>query len=189
MASLEEEHLGDTEKRESSPVSSSLVHGPDLKVTVVILALCGFLYYVTTTFDEVSPLFTQNIAPQWFPRLLLATIVALTLVLPFEHRLLTGGKERLDAGRTSRIPLMAFATAGLLAAVVVSIKFIGTFLAMLLVCAGLPLLWGERRWHILVPYMIIFPAVVAFIFTQVLKVYFEPGLFGIEPKEILKWMQ
>ena len=49
---------------------------------------------------------------------------------------------------------------------------------MLLGCALLPLLWGERRKKILIPYIILFPASVAVLFTQVLKVYFEPGLWG-----------
>jgi putative tricarboxylic transport membrane protein len=50
---------------------------------------------------------------------------------------------------------------------------------MLLVCAALPLLWGERRWKILIPYIILFPTLVSLLFTKVLRVYFEPGLIGV----------
>ena len=56
----------------------------------------------------------------------------------------------------------------------------GTALAMVLVCIALPLLWGERRAKVLVPYFVLFPLAVTVLFTQVLKVYFEPGAFGPE---------
>ena len=42
---------------------SSLIHRTDLWVTVILLAFCGTAYYLTTTFDEVSPLFQNNIPP------------------------------------------------------------------------------------------------------------------------------
>ena len=51
---------------------------------------------------------------------------------------------------------------------------------MIVVCIALPVLWGERRIKVLIPYVILFPAAVTILFTQVLKVYFEPGMFGIE---------
>jgi putative tricarboxylic transport membrane protein len=158
---------------------SALVHMLDLKLTVVILIICGIFYYLTTQFEEVSPLLTQNIPPEWFPRLLLWSIVVLSVSLPFEHRFIKGGKERLDSDRLHRIPSMVLITIGLLSVVVASVYVVGTFFAMIFVCAALPLLWGERRWKILVPYAIIFPLIIAFIFTQVLRVYFQPGLYGI----------
>lgn len=160
--------------------ASSLVHGPDVKVALVILAICAVLYYVTTTWETVPALLAQNIPPEWFPRLMIWTIVVLTLFLPFEHHFLQHGKKGLDEDRTERIPPMAIVTAGLLILVVVSVVVFGTFLATIFVCAALPLLWGERRWKVLIPYVILFPTAVAFLFTQVLEVYFEPGWFGFE---------
>jgi putative tricarboxylic transport membrane protein len=75
---------------------------------------------------------------------------------------------------------MAWVTAVLLALTVQSIAIIGTFLAAVVICFALPLLWGERRWKLLVPFAVLFPLAVALVFTQFLKVYFEPGIFGIE---------
>ncbi len=159
---------------------SSLVHGTDLKLTIIILILCGVIYYVTTTFESVSSLLAQNLPPEWFPRLLIWTIALLSLILPFEHKFLAQGKKGLDEDRTHRIPLKAVLTALLLTFVVASVVWLGTFFAMLFVAAALPLLWGERRWKILVPYIILFPLCVMLLFTKVLKVYFQPGLLGIE---------
>jgi len=172
------DRTSDGEERGPSS-ASSLIHIVDLKLTLIIMAICAALYYVTSTFDEVSELLTQNIPPEWFPRLLIWFIVLLSLTLPFEHRFLARGKKGLDEGRESRIPIGAIVTAALLILVVASIVVLGTFLSMVLVCAALPLLWGERRWKILIPYVILFPTLVALLFTKVLRVFFEPGLIGI----------
>ena len=175
----------DTETRTArgegaDPAPSPLIHGVDLGVAVVLLVFCGWAYWLTTGFDEVSPLLTQNIPPEWFPRLLIWTIGVLTLVLPFEHRFLEKGREGLDKDRRHRIPLMVFLTAGLLCVTVYAIEWLGTFFTMVFICVALPLLWGERRWKVILPFAVIFPALVALVFTQFLKVYFEPGAFGLD---------
>ena len=158
---------------------SALLHGVDLWLTLIILTVCGGLYYVTSGFDEVPQILAQNITPEWFPRLLIWIIVILALLLPIEHLFHVRGKKHLDEDRRHRIKPMAVATAGLLTLVVASMQWLGTYLTMILLCVALPLLWGERRLKVLLPFAIIFPTVVALLFTQVLKVYFEPGIFGL----------
>jgi putative tricarboxylic transport membrane protein len=163
--------------RETIP-ASSVIHRTDLVLTLLILAVCGALYYVTTGFEEVSQLLSQNIGPEWFPRLLIWTIVLLSLFLPFEHLMRKQQAASIDKDRSNRIKPISFFTAALLASVVATIPLFGTLIAMILGCVLLPLLWGERRMKILIPYVILFPATVAILFTQVLKVFFEPGLWG-----------
>ena len=163
--------------REETP-APTVMHRTDLTLTVLILIVCGVLYYVTTGFEEVSQLLSQNIGPEWFPRLLIWTIVLLSLVLPFEHLMRKQQAASIDKDRSNRIKPISFVTAALLACVVASIPFFGTLIALILGCVLLPLLWGERRMKILIPYIILFPACVAVLFTQVLKVFFEPGLWG-----------
>lgn len=154
------------------------MHRTDLGLALVILAGCAALYYVTTTFDEVPPLFADNIGPAWFPRLMLWSIGVLALTLPFEHHFVAGGRGKLDEDRTDRVKGITFLTAGLLFVVVVAVELFGMALAMVLVSAALPLLWGERRYRVLIPFALLFPAAVALLFSQVLKIYFEPGRFG-----------
>ena len=167
------------EGRKTASVSS-LVHRTDLILTLIIFAICGYLYYVTTTFEEVSALLAQSIGPEWFPRLLIWTIVILSFALPFEHLARREQAAEIDKDRSDRIKPISAVTAALLACVIGTIPLFGTFIAMILGCALLPLLWGERRWKVLIPYVILFPAAVAILFTQVLKVFFEPGLWGPE---------
>jgi putative tricarboxylic transport membrane protein len=43
---------------------------------------------------------------------------------------------------------------------------------------ALPLLWGERRWQLIVPFVVLFPAAVMLLFAKLLGVYFNPGVLG-----------
>ena len=162
-----------------APSLASLIHRTDLWVTAVLLAFCGTAYYLTTTFEEMSLLFQGNIPPAWFPRLLLWSIAILALTLPFEHMFVRGGRERLDEDRGDRVAPITLFTAGLLIIVVVSVEIFGLALATVFVCAALPLLWGERRARVLIPFALLFPATIVLLFSQLLKIYFEPGLLGI----------
>jgi putative tricarboxylic transport membrane protein len=156
-----------------------LIHPVDLVITLVILAICGALYYVTTTFEEVSDLLAQNIPPEFFPRLVMLVIAILALGLPFEHLLQRRRGGDLDSGRSQRLRPMPYLTALLLVVLAFAMPYLGTLLTMILVCLLMPWLWGERRLHLIVPFALLFPLAVAVVFARVLRVYFEPGIFGI----------
>ncbi len=157
-----------------------MINRTDLVLAAVLLAVCAGLYYVSGTFEEVSPLFAQDMPPERFPRMLLSIIVALSIALPFERWLRKEKGKVLDKARSRPIRSIVYVTAGFLVLVVSAIQWIGTFLVLVLVCIGLPLLWGERRLKILVPFVALFPAAVMLLFTKVLGVYFDPGAIGFE---------
>ncbi len=159
---------------------AGLIHGTDLVVAIALLAFAGWVYWLTTSFEEVSSLFAQDVPPEFLPRLLLWTIVLLSLLLPFEHLLKPGGRAHFDKARSSPIGRMAWLTAGLLLLIVLSVRWASTYLALVLVCLLLPRLWGERRWHLVIPYALVFPTLVMLLFSKLLGVYFEPGLLGID---------
>ena len=156
-----------------------LLHTTDLVVALVILAICGVLYYITTTFDEVSNLLAQNIPPEFFPQLIIIIIAILTVGVPFEHLLHKRRGDNIDSERSERVKWMPVLTWSLLAAFVVGIQIIGMLLTMIGVCALLPLMWGERRYWLIGPFAILFPLAVAYVFNKILLVFFEPGIFGI----------
>ena len=157
---------------------SSLVNRTDLTLAVVILAVCGVLYYLTTRFEKVPELMSQNIPPEWFPRILIWVIVLLTVIIPFEHLMHKKGKKHLDEDRSARIKPISIYSAILLCCIVVSMPWLGTFLTLILICTLMPILWGEKRVKVLLPFAILFPGLVALLFTQVLGVFFEPGLWS-----------
>ena len=164
---------------QSSGEREGLLHTTDLVVAVIIFAVCGVLYYVTTTFDKVSDMLAQNIPPEFFPQLIIYTIVIFTLGVPFEHLLHKRRGDNIDSDRSERIVRMPYVTAALMIALVVGIPYLGMLLTMIGVCTLLPLLWGERRLKLIVPFAILFPLAVTYLFNKVLLVYFEPGIFGI----------
>ena len=70
-------------------------------------------------------------------------------------------------------------SAGLLVALVIALPYLGGLLTIVGACVLLPLLWGERRLALILPFAAVFPVVVVVIFTQVLKVHFVPGVLGL----------
>lgn len=162
--------------REGAP-ASSLIHPTDLRLALFILSVCAYLYWVTTDFEQVADMFAQDVGPEFFPQLLLWTIGLLTLALPVEHLFLEEKRKGIDKNRKSRIEPMAFVTAGLLIATVASIPWLGSILSMVAVCILMPLLWGERRPKVLIPFAVIFPAAITLLFAYLLGVHFEPGVF------------
>jgi hypothetical protein len=163
-----------TEKGESS--SFSLIDGTDAILALIILAICGFLYFLTTRFEKASEQMSQNIPPEWFPQLLLVFIMVLTLAIPFEHLFM--GKKALAKDRQAKVKPISIASAVLLAGIIFLMPWLGLFVTMICVCIFVPLLWGERRPMVLIPYAILFPAAVTLLFTKVLGVYFETGMWS-----------
>ena len=53
--------------------------------------------------------------------------------------------------------------------------YLGILPAMILLCIFLPLLWGERRLKLIIPYSIIFATAIYVLFAWVLRVHFEPS--------------
>lgn len=157
---------------------AALLHGPDLRIAGILLAVCAALFAITTTFDSVPLILDQTIPASWFPRLLILSIVIFTLILPIEHLFSEQGKQKLDADRKARIEPISLLTAALLILVVLVGWPLGTTLTIALVCLLLPLLWGQRlSWRLLL-FVIVFPTLVTLVFTQLLQVYFDPGLLA-----------
>lgn len=161
---------------ESSP--GFRIHRPDLWVAIVVWAICGVLYARTYWFDSVPSSLAQNVQPTTFPRLVLITIALITLILPFEHfRKLRSGID-LDEERSEKLSPVVPITAAILVGLVAVMPILGALPALILVAIVLPILWGERRWKVLVPYILLFPLAVLFLFAEVLQVTFPRGLFG-----------
>lgn len=154
------------------------VHKIDLAVTAVIVALCAFLFWDTTTFEKVPPSLAQNVPPTLFPRLLLLVIVVMALLLPFEHVQKRAQGIDLEAARSIWIKPITFVTALVLLGVVAIMPWLGTLPALIVSCALLPVLWGERRWWLIALYAIAFPLALTYVFVAGLEVNFIPGIVG-----------
>lgn len=154
------------------------MHGPDIVVTAIVLVICALLYARTYWFDTVPSSLAQNVQPAMFPRLVLICIAAIALILPFEYyRKLKRGID-LDSDRREFPPRLVWVTGAALIVFVAALPLLGALPALLIIAIAMPLMWGERRWKILVPYVIIFPISVLFLFAEVLRVTFPRGITG-----------
>lgn len=133
-----------------------------------ILLLCLVAYLVTLTFKEAPPALAQNVQPSTFPRLVLAVMTVLATVIIVMS-------FRLPDKQAKPIHLMVWPSAAVMIGFVIAFDILGILPAMMLLCFGLPILWGERRLYLVVPYAIIFPLIIYGLFAVVLRVHFEPS--------------
>lgn len=133
-----------------------------------VLLFCLATYLVTITFKEAPPALAQNVQPATFPRLVLAVMSVLaTVIIVMSFRL--PDKQRKPVHR------MVWPSAAIMIGFVIAFDILGILPAMMLLCFGLPILWGERRLYLIVPYAIIFPLAIYGLFAIVLRVHFEPS--------------
>lgn len=156
-----------------------LLHPVDCVIALFLLAGCAWLYYETTQFDEVSFLFADNLPPAFFPRIWIISIAVLSVLLPFEHILLKKQGKNIDKDRSSKVENHTWLTKVLLVGIGALAPVIGIYFTLIAVCLLLPLLWGEKRFWVLLPFAVGFPTLVALLFNVVLGVPFDPGLIGI----------
>lgn len=142
---------------------------PAYAVGGVILAFCAYVFYLTTTFDEVPAALGQGVPPEQFPQLLVVVIAVLTLVMMFEA-------SKLPTKHRAPVPAMVYMTAALLTVMVVAIHWIGIVAALIVVCVAMPMLWGDRRFVPISIFAVVFPMLCFFLFSRVLEIRFPKGL-------------
>lgn len=169
---------GGGEDAEHERSASSLIHRIDLIVALIILVVCALLFWRTFAFGTVPEVLAQGVQPTTFPRLLLITIAAMTLYLPFEYRNRRKKGVDLDSDRRSRPQSIVYITAAVLLIGVGIMPWLGTYVGLIILAAVLPLLWGERRYKILVPYVLLLPTALMWLFAGLLQVSFLPGIIG-----------
>lgn len=140
----------------------------DSLIGVCLIAFCAFVFWLTTGFEEVPPMLSQNVPPTFFPRLVLAIITFLSAAL-----IAQGLRKTRDVHE--KVEPAVFVTAVIVAATGVLLTLAGTFLTLFLVAIVLPLAWGERRWHLVAALAVCLPTAVYLLFTLALGVRFPAG--------------
>lgn len=157
-----------------------LIDPIDTLLAACIIAVCAYLYYVTTTFEEPSALLGQNVLPSDFPQGLLILIGGLALLLPFEHLFELNRWPKIKKSREEPVIGLTWATMALLVVLTAAAPYLGTILTILLVALSMPLLWGERRFVLIGLFAVGFTGAVVYVFGVLLRVHFEPGILGIK---------
>jgi putative tricarboxylic transport membrane protein len=157
----------------------SIINVTDLWVAIVILGIVGVLWYHTTLWDPLPAFVQRGLAPSLFPRIWLGLMAVMALFLPFEQYLQGERGAALDKDRTRPVKPIAYLTMLLMVPLCASMEWLGSIAVVFLICIVLPLLWGERRFRIIIPYAAIFPPAIYFLFKLAFKVNFEPGVLGL----------
>lgn len=144
----------------------------DCVVAIAVLVFCAVAYAVTLGFAEAPAAVAQNVQPASFPRLVIGVIATLSAALAVMS-------FRVDSRRKRPVKPMVFVTAALMVAFVIAFDTLGFLPAIALFALAMPSLWGERRWVVLVPYAVLFPAAIYAVFVLGLGVHFDAGMLGI----------
>ena len=145
-------------------------------IAALMISIIAFLWFVTTKFEKVPDLFSNNIPPEMFPQILLMIILGMVLVIPFEHIFLKKSGKNIDDSRKNPVAKSTIGTMVILSLIVTFSQILGATLTIIAISIALPIYWGEKRLKVLIPYVIGFPLFVILLFNITLGVHFEPGL-------------
>lgn len=144
----------------------------DLVVGGLLILFAVLVFGWTFTFDKAPAALAQNVQPASFPRLVAVIIIILTSVM----MILSHGSSPAKPRKSLKFTMWTTAAAMLM--FVLAFSYLGIVVAMVLFCLFFPMSWGERRLHWLIPFALIFPAIIYFLFAKMLGVFFEPGIMG-----------
>ena len=154
----------------------ALFNKNDTIIAALMISIIAFLWFVTTKFEKVPDLFSNNIPPEMFPQILLMIILGMVLIIPFEHIFLKKSGKNIDDSRKNPVAKSTIGTMVILSLIVTFSQILGATLTIIAISIALPIYWGERRLKVLIPYVIGFPLFVILLFNIILGVHFEPGL-------------
>ena len=109
--------------------------------------------------------------PATFPRLVISVIAILAVVL-------MAISFRKDSRPGKSVPAMVAMTGAMMLAFVISFEVLGFILTMVSFCFFMPVIWGERRWHAVIPFAVLFPGAIYALFALGLGVHFDAGILG-----------
>lgn len=144
----------------------------DATIGLGLVGACAVLFRMTDSFPEVPAMLSQNVPPTFFPRLVLAVITLLSIVL-----IIRG----LTATRVPKEPIKmrVFLTAGIVTASIILMRPLGMLLTVSILALVMPIAWGERRYRRLVVLALALPVAIHLTFTLALGIRFPLGLLAV----------
>jgi len=134
-------------------------------VPLFLIGFAAIAIYYSTTFKKMPPILKRGIQPSDFPQLISGLIISLTLLMVWFDPI------KLNERVTSKTWLSMAALIGFVLLVQIDI-----FIALGVFAAGLSLLWGERRMHLIALVGAGIPIMIFFLFDLVFRVRFPRGI-------------
>ena len=143
----------------------------DAVVALAVLAFCAGVFALTFTFDTVPAALAVGMGPAAFPRLLLAVMALLAIILAVTAR---GRAEEVR----EPVPPMVYWTAAAMIAFMGLLAIVGMVPAMIVAIVAMGAIWGERRWALLVASGVGLSLSIYGFFTKVFGIPLPRGLLG-----------
>ncbi len=157
------------------PANSSEAPAPrrriDLAVAAVVVAFAAGAYGLTYTFEAVPQALMQGLGAELFPRLVLATMILLAVLLA-----LGVGASKMD--RPAPAPPMVWLTAAALIVFMGLVELVGMWPASFVFLIGLGRLWGEKNLLGLAASALGLCLALYFLFVRTLGATFPRGLLA-----------
>lgn len=140
-----------------------------LTESIVIMIFAAVMFGVTYSFDKVPAILAQGIQPTVFPRAILAIVFCLAALQAVRAmRLSAADIAKLKPAKS--VPLIVFVTAALLIGFAFVIPILGTFPSIVLFLPALAIVWGERRWLLMLLSFAGFTVFVYVLFRLIMNV-------------------
>lgn len=146
--------------------------GTDRVVALVLLAFAAGVYALTYRFDEVPAALMAGLGAEFFPRLVLATLAALAVLLAL-------GIGSPPMARPAPLPRQVWLTGAVLLGFMEAIELIGMWPSSLALLVGLGWLWGERSLWKLALSAVVLVAALYLLFVRFLGGTFPRGLLSM----------
>ncbi len=145
--------------------------GTDRIVALAVLAFTAGVYGLTFRFDEVPAALMSGMGADLFPRLVLATLAVLAVLMAFNI-----GSAAMD--RPTPLPRSVWITGAVLVGFMGAVELVGMWASSLALLIGLGWYWGERSIWALAASAGGLVVVLYLLFVKFLGVSFPRSLLG-----------
>ncbi len=131
-------------------------------VVIIILSL---------QLDESPPMIVgDSMQPRAFPIFLMVLNLVLVIFLVLQNQRKPPEPIKLE-------PFATWSSIALMLVFYLVTRYVDFFIAIAAVIFGMCLIWGERRWWVVLLTTLVTPASIFLLFDQVLRIRFPRGLF------------
>lgn len=138
----------------------------------LIIALFSIIVIVLAlNLDKSPPMIVgKSMQPRAFPIFLMILNLVLTAILFLQFR-------RNPPAATPLEPIPTWGSIGLMVLFYFLATYIDLFVALAVVIFLMCILWGERRWWVVIATALLTPSLLFLLFDSVLRIRFPRGLF------------
>lgn len=140
-------------------------------IPILIAVFSVVVIFLSLQLDESPPMIVgDSMQPRAFPIFLMVLNLVLVGFLVFQNRSQPPEPIKLE-------PFATWSSIALMVVFYFVTRYVDFFIAIAVVIFGMCLIWGERRWWVVLLTTLVTPAAIFLLFDEVLRIRFPRGLF------------